>query len=100
MFSCKPEDWLGSNEVITDELRIINEIKERLLSISSSFTPSLTEYETNHLIIKYFLKLKYYNKENTYNEIIEWLTWRRGYLFYNSYYYYFFIFFLYLLSYF
>lgn len=79
MFSCNPESWINSNEILNDEIRIINEIKQQLLSNNSSFIPELTEYEINNKNIQYFLKLHNFNKENTYNEIIEWILWRRGY---------------------
>ncbi len=74
MFSCTPEDWFGS---LTDVDPIAIEIQQRLIQDTSLPSP-LNELETNLLTIKHFLKNQSNNKDYAYNEMVEWINWRRG----------------------
>lgn len=77
--SCQPEDWLPFGDPLTPNLDpIVHEIQQKLLHDTTLPTP-LLDIEQNNKTIKHFLKNQSNNKESAYNEIIEWIKWRRGY---------------------
>jgi hypothetical protein len=77
MFSCQPEEWLPFGDPITDLDPIAVEIQQRLTQDTTLPTP-LIEIETSLPTIKHFLNNQSKNKESAYQEIVEWIQWRRG----------------------